>query len=131
MTTRIGQAVPGETAVVTVKYTLDGPDTADRLIEDRFFFRWRLKRVALASGLRDWRIAADELVEGERVAGRADAFLRPDPASIGVDYVHRRDPKLDPTRAQLKFAVIEHSSGGVCAVDYDDDGLPDLFFADG
>ena len=127
----IEHAIPDASAVVTVKYILDGEDRAGRLIEDRFFFRWRLKKVPLPSGLSDWRIASDELVSGERVAGRADAFLRPDPTSIGVDYVHRRDPKLDPTRAKLKFAVIEHASGGVSAVDYDDDGRPDLFFSDG
>ena len=124
-------AVPDRSAVITVKYILDGADRAGRLIEDRFFFRWRLERVRLLSGLADWRITADELVAGERVAGRADGFLRPEPTSIGVDYIHRRDPKLDPTRAKLKFGVIQYASGGVSAVDYDDDGRPDLFFADG
>jgi hypothetical protein len=127
----IEQAVPGESAVVTVKYILNGQDKAGLLFEDRFFFRWRLKKVERASGLKEWRIASDELVEGERVAGRADGFRRLEPASIGVDYVHRRDPKLDPTRTKLKFAVIQYSSGGVSAGDYDDDGRTDLFFADG
>jgi hypothetical protein len=127
----IEHAVPDESALITVKYILDGEDRAGKLIEDRFFFRWRLKKVPLPSGLTSWRITSDELVEGERVAGRGKAFLHPNPTSIGVDYVHSRDPKLDPTRAKIKFAVIQYASGGVSAVDYDDDGRPDLFFSDG
>jgi hypothetical protein len=127
----IEHAEPGRRATVTVKYILDGLDRAGRRFQDRFFFRWKLQRVPLSSGLAEWRITADELIRGERVAGRGDAFLRPEPTSIGVDYMHRRDPKLDPTRARLKFAVIQYASGGVCAVDYDDDGRPDVFFPDG
>jgi hypothetical protein len=118
-------------AVITVKYILDGEGQDGKLIEDRFIFRWWLKKVMLPSGLSEWRVAGDELVNGERVAGRGDGFLRPDPNSIGVDYVHHRDPKLDPTRAKLKCGVIQYASGGVSAVDYDDDGRPDLFFSDG
>jgi all-trans-retinol 13,14-reductase len=117
-------------AVITVKYILGGEGQDGKLIEDRFFFRWWLKKVMRPSGLSEWRVAGDELVNGERVAGRGDGFLRPDPNSIGVDYVHHRDPKLDPTRAKLKFGVIQYASGGVSAVDYDD-GRPDLFFSDG
>src|SRR2546425_584476 len=33
--------------------------------------------------------------------------------------------------SQLKFGVIEHGGGGVSAVDYNNDGKPDIFFADG
>jgi hypothetical protein len=127
----VERLVPDRTAAVTVKYVLDGEDRAGRLFEDRFFFRWQLERDPLSSGLTNWQITSDELVSGERVAGRATAFLRPEPASIGVDYVHQRDPNLDPTRAQLKFAVVQYAFGGVSAADYDDDGRPDLFFADG
>ena len=127
----IEHAIPDKSALITVKYILDGEDRAGRLIEDRFFFRWRLTKVPRQSGLSEWRITSDELVEGERVAGRGKEFFKPNPSSIGVDYVHRRDPKLDPTRAKIKFAVIQYASGGVSAVDYDDDGRPDLFFSDG
>jgi hypothetical protein len=127
----IEHAEPDRNARVTVKYVLDGVDRTGKRFQDRFFFRWRLVRDALSSGLSDWRIVADELIGGERVAGRGDAFLRPNPPSIGVDYVHHRDPKLDPAHAEIKFAVIQYASGGVSAVDYDDDGRTDLFFADG
>src|SRR5207253_3846478 len=33
--------------------------------------------------------------------------------------------------SQLKFGVIEHASGGVSTTDYNNDGKPDIFFADG
>src|SRR5579883_2890244 len=75
----IENVVPGESAVVTVKYILDGTDRLGRQIEDRFFFRWRLRKVELPSDLKDWRIVSDELVSGERVAGRADGFFSPTP----------------------------------------------------
>ncbi len=127
----IEDVVPDESAVITVKYILDGRDHHGRLLEDRFFFRWRLRKATLPSGLRDWRIVGDELVGGERVAGFANGFLSPTPSTVGVDYVHRRDPKLDPSTHALKFAVIQHSSGGISAVDFDDDTLVDLFFSDG
>src|SRR5207237_7498638 len=48
-------------------------------------------------------------------------------------YKHERDPKLNmkSPAAPVKFAVMEHGFGGVSAVDYDNDGKPDIFFADG
>lgn len=129
----IEKVQPGEAARLTVKYVLDGRDTEGRLFQDRFFFRWWLESATGDEGLDGWRIVRDELVEGVRVAGKADGFERLVLSEIGIDFVHRRDPKLnaaDPN-VRLKFAVIEHAGGGVCAVDYDDDGRADLFFADG
>ena len=58
-------------------------------------------------------------------------LVRIDPREAGIDYVHQRDPKLDKSKVPLKFAVIEHASGGVSSVDYDADGRSDIFFADG
>ncbi|HUG70833.1 MAG TPA: VCBS repeat-containing protein [Pirellulaceae bacterium] len=124
---------PEVRVVVNVKYVLDGLDRDGQLFQDRFFLRWHVERNSAASTPLEWTIVEDELIEGVRVAGRGDSFARLDPTSIGVDYVHARDPKLnknDPN-VHLKFAVIEHAFGGVSAVDYDDDGRTDLFFADG
>src|SRR5262249_8404196 len=78
-----------------------------------------------------WRIARDELVEGVRVAGTREGFLEVPPGSAGIDFRHERDPHLDPTRTPLKFGVIQHAGSGLSVVDYDNDGRPDLFFADG
>jgi hypothetical protein len=75
----------------------------------------------------------DELVEGVRVSGDGRRFASIDPPSIGIDFAHRRDPKLDMKihAADLKFAVIQHASGGVATADYNGDGQADIFFADG
>ena len=137
----IEEVVPHSRVSLTVKFVLDGQDVAGLVFQDRFFFRWRLNgstneagvASSKAGGAAGWKIAKDELIEGVRVAGSGAGFLAPDPRSIGIDYTHQRDPKLnacDPN-VRLRFAVIEHAGGGISAVDYDGDGLTDLFFADG
>jgi hypothetical protein len=129
----IEQAEPGRNAVLTVKFILDGRDRQGLLFQDRYFYRWHLANEAQPDGGNDWKIVKDELVEGIRVAGTGQGFLEIDPASIGIDFKHERDPKLDPTASQprLKFGVIQHAGSGVSAVDYNNDGRVDLFFADG
>jgi hypothetical protein len=127
----IEQAEPDRRAVLTVKYVLDGRDRGGAYFQDRFFYRWELANEAPPGAESVWRIVRDELVEGVRVAGGRDGFRELRLASAGIDYTHARDPHLNPETACLKFGVIEHASGGVAAVDYDNDGRPDLFFADG
>jgi hypothetical protein len=119
--------------VLTVKYILDGRDQRGRYFQDRFFYRWHLVNEAEPGDGCEWRIVRDELVEGVRVAGTREGFLSLDLTAAGIDYKHERDPNLDPSvpGQQLKFGVIQHAGGGVSAVDYDNDGRPDLFFADG
>lgn len=127
-----------QSATLTVNYILDGQDHQGRLFQDRFRYRWWLQRepgegVAGEGSSGDWKIVRDELVQGVRDAGEGNGFQRIDLAAAGIDYVHRRDPKLnvaDPN-IQLQFAVIQHAAGGVTAVDYNDDGRVDLFFPDG
>jgi hypothetical protein len=124
---------PGVSAVLTVKYILDGEDRVGQLFQDRFFFRWHIENRKRPSQADNWQIVRDELVEGVRVAGRGNSFERMDLATLGIDYAHQRDPKLNPLdpEVRLKFAVIQHAAGGVSAVDYDGDGRTDLFFPDG
>ena len=129
----IEDADPGTAARLSVKYVLDGRDTEGRFLQDRYFFRWWVELARGEGGLDSWQIVRDELLEGVRVAGDARGFERLDSEQSGIEFVHQRDPKLnvaDPD-VRLKFAVIEHAAGGVCAVDYDDDGRADLFFPDG
>ena len=128
----IEQAEDGREAVLTVKYILDGRDPCGRLFQDRFFYRWHLVNEG-GGAAPAWKVARDELVEGVRVAGTGHGFVPVDLAAAGIDYRHQRDPKLDasdPAR-RPKFGVIEHAGSGVSVVDYDNDGRPDLFFADG
>jgi hypothetical protein len=114
---------------LTIKFILDGQDTQGALFQDRHFYRWQLVNENRAGY--DWKIVKDELVEGIRVAGDAQGFTELKPAEIGIDYTHKRDPKLNAKQRKLAFGVMEHGLGGVSAADFDNDQRPDIFFADG
>jgi len=133
--------VAGESATVTVKYILSGRDKQNRVVQDRFFFRWWLRSTG---GDREWEIIRDELltdpdVTNQRVVSEQAHFDTLDLVAAGITanedevYVHQRDPELDPERedVELKFGVIQHAGGGVTSCDYDGDGWVDLFFSDG
>ncbi|MDA8018885.1 MAG: VCBS repeat-containing protein [Thermoanaerobaculia bacterium] len=123
---------PERSATLTVNFSLRGSERGGRLVEDRFTFRWWIVRNS-ADGA-PWRVVREDLdadSEQRRLSGSGNAFVRLDLAAAGIDYVHRRNPAVDPTRAAMRFGVVEHAAGGVAAADYDDDGRVDLFFADG
>ena len=119
--------------VLRVKFILDGTDPQGAVFQDRHFYRWTLANEAAAAGEPDWKIVKDELIEGLRVAGDGGGFREQNPAAAGIDFKHSRDPKLDAEKysARMKFDIIEHGSGGVSAVDYDNDDRQDIFFPDG
>ena len=119
--------------VLRVKFILDGTDPQGQVFQDRHFYRWTLNNQSAAPGQFDWRIVKDELIEGLRVAGNGGGFREVEPATAGIDFKHARDPKLngDLYSAKMKFDIVEHGSGGVSAVDYDNDDRPDVFFPDG
>jgi hypothetical protein len=129
----IEQIVPEKRVVLRVKYILDGTDPQGEVFQDRHFYRWTLVNESAEPGAFDWKIVRDELVEGLRVAGDGGGFREVNPALVGIDFKHARDPKLDASKysARMKFDIIEHGSGGVSAVDYDGDGRQDIFFPDG
>ncbi len=129
------EIAPGDSARITVKFVLDGIDTQGRVMQDRFFYRWWLSSTESEHG---WEVLKEELLQDAEIANTRDAspkvgFERLNPADAGIDFVHRRDPNLDPDApgVQLKFAVIQHASGGVTTSDYNDDGLTDILFLDG
>jgi len=136
---RIETITADREVVLTVKFILDGVavvEGQDRLLQDRLFFRWHLERAAPPGGrpaATAWRIARHQVVEGVRVQGDASGFLAVDPARVGIDFSHQRDPKLHirEQRDRLRFGVIQHAAGGLSAADYDQDGRPDLLFLDG
>ena len=119
-------------AVLTVKHVLGGFDQQGNKFEDLIFTRWHLRVDPDMHG-HAWLITRDELVQGARALGSGKVFEELALPTAGIDFVHRRDPKLDKKKygAQLAFGVIEHATGGVSAVDYDGDTRPDLFFTDG
>ena len=123
----------GATVTLTVKYFLLGYDHEGNKVEDRIFYRWNLRNLTGSEDLYDFRLVSDSLVQGVRVSGSASTFAELDAAETGIDFVHQRDPRLNKEKYgdKLHFDVIEHSFGGMSAADYDGDGRPDLFFADG
>jgi hypothetical protein len=128
------ESVPDDDHVVfTVKFILDGTDSQGAVLQDRHFYRWELVNEAPAGEPCEWKIARDELVDGLRVAGSGRGFVEASLTELGITYSHERDPRLNPEAAgaALKFAVMQHSGGGLSAADYDSDGRADLFFADG
>ncbi len=145
----IEEIEPEANARLTVKLIFDGIDTRGRAFQDRFFYRWVLDNEAAGGGEKrgvvagssaegneagyGWKITLDQLVEGIRVAGDRRGLVEVEAVAAGIDYVHRRNPRLDMKRyrSELKFGIIQHASGGISAADYDRDGRPDLFFLDG
>lgn len=129
----IEQIDPGRRVTLRVKFILDGADARGQVFEDRNFYRWTLENEAASADEFNWKVVKDELIEGVRVAGHGDSFRDVAPASVGIDFKHTRDPKLDGDKfsARMKFDIIEHGSGGVSTADYDDDDRPDIFFPDG
>ena len=126
----IEEAEPPSRAVLTMKWVIDGWSLYGERMQDRRFLRWTVVRRPGEEGL-EWQIVREELVDGVRVAGSGEAFESVEPTSVGLDYHHQRDPKLDPMQNALRFGVIQHAFGGVAANDVDGDGWVDLFFADG
>ncbi|MDT4897003.1 MAG: enediyne biosynthesis protein [Acidobacteriota bacterium] len=124
---------PERRVTLRVKFILDGTNPQGAIFQDRHFYRWQLVNEAAPGAGYDWKIVKDEMIEGVRVAGDGHGFVELDPTSIGINYKHERDPKLNAELygGQLKFDVMEHAFGGVSAVDYNNDDLTDIFFADG
>lgn len=122
-----------QVVTLRVKYIIDGVDREGMAFQDRCFYRWWLVNEGADDGAYDWKIIRDELVEGVRVSGNREGFLAMDPRSLGIDYEHARDPKLDPTApgVELSFQMVQYAFGGASAIDYNNDGRIDLFFADG
>ncbi len=129
----IEEVEPEKTVKLRVKYILTGKDKQGAQFEDRHFYRWNLVNRAGSEGGFDWKIAKDELIEGVRVAGSGRSFIDVAPETAGIDFKHQRDPKLNAEKhgGEMLFDIIEHGSGGVSSVDYDNDGLADIFFPDG
>ena len=123
----------GRSVVLRVKFILDGTTPKGERFQDRHFYRWHVRKTEPEGAETTWQIVSDELVEGIRVAGDGRRFVELDLTRSGIDYRHARNPKLNKEQFGdvLKFDVVEHSAGGVAVMDYNNDGWPDIFFADG
>jgi len=113
-----------EPLVVTVRVEVVGtPRGAPRPGIDRVYVRMAFQRTA--EGL---QIRSAALREGERIIGDRPQFE--DVAHMaGVDFVNQYYPAF--LNQPLRFGMIRYGPAGISAVDYDDDGLYDLFIPDG
>jgi hypothetical protein len=92
-----------------------------------------------------WKITKQELIRGTTVTGDRSGFTDMwgrasfgsgaddgAQASAGVDFVSNKNPLFfTPAWEPKTFEIIKYGPAGVSAVDYDNDGWYDIFFADG
>jgi hypothetical protein len=114
---------------------------ASEAFETQLLFRMWMRRDHEGS----WKITRQELIHGTTVTGDRRGFTdmwgrpsftasAPDgsASSAGIDFVSRKNPNFfTPRWEPKKFEIIKYGPAGVSAVDYDDDGWYDIFFADG
>ena len=96
---------------------------AERSCIDRAYFRVTLERNGDIM-----QICEQSLIEGERVYSEKPHFLNVAQAA-GIDFKNQYYP--DFLTEPLRFGMIRYGPGGISAVDYDNNGLYDLFIPDG
>jgi hypothetical protein len=78
-----------------------------------------------------WKIDRQELLEGVTVTGDGTGFADI-AANAGLDFSAGHNPLFSTDEWRLeRFGIAKYAGAGVSAVDYDEDGWADLFFADG
>ncbi|HKD13526.1 MAG TPA: CRTAC1 family protein [Candidatus Angelobacter sp.] len=96
---------------------------AKRSCIDRAYFRTEWERNGDALQLKK-----QTLIKGERVFSEQPQFLNV-AAEAGIDLQNQYYPPF--LSEPLRFGMIRYGPGGITAVDYDNDGLCDLFIPDG
>jgi len=121
---RIESGLADEALVTTVRLELIGTLSGQaRSGVDRVMFQ-----VAWDRTDGELRIAEQKLLTGERILCEQPFFSdvgRP----AGIDFENRYYPPF--LTEPLKFGMIRYGPGGIAAVDYDNNGLYDLFIPDG
>ena len=113
-----------ERVVASVRFELIGTPRGEAFSGiDRGFFR--MDFVPAGDGV---RVAAAELIEGDRVISDRAHFTDVGPLA-GIDFKNQYYPAF--LNQPLKFAMLRYGPAGITAVDYDNDGLHDLFIPDG
>src|SRR5436305_3785863 len=114
----------GDVIEAVVRFELIGrPQGASRSGIDRALFRVHFERAA--EGL---RLTDAALVEGGRLIAGQPQFTDVSHAA-GIDFLNRTYPAV--LEQPLRFGMMRYGPGGISAVDYDNDGLYDLFIPDG
>jgi hypothetical protein len=108
----------------TVRFELIGTPRGElRSGTDRACFRMVWTRCG-----RKLQINEQCLLEGERILCDVPHFANV-AHTAGIDFENHYYPAF--IKEPLKFGMIRYGPGGICAADYDNDGLCDLFIPDG
>ena len=99
------------------------PAGTTRTCIDRAYFdtTWQKNGEAL-------RLTSQKLVKGERIFSEQPHFVNV-AQEAGVDFANQYYPPF--LNEPLRFGMIRYGPGGITAVDYDNNGLCDLFIPDG
>lgn len=99
------------------------PVGAARTCIDRAYFRtsWQRNGETL-------QLTSQKLIKGERIFSEQPHFLNV-AHEAGIDFRNQYYPPF--LSEPLKFGMIRYGPGGITAVDYDNNGLCDLFIPDG
>ncbi|HKE32922.1 MAG TPA: VCBS repeat-containing protein, partial [Candidatus Angelobacter sp.] len=99
------------------------PRGAKRSCIDRAYFKTEWERNGNALQLK-----SQALIKGERVFSEQPQFLNV-AAEAGIEFQNQYYPPF--LNEPMRFGMIRYGPGGITAVDYDNDGLCDLFIPDG
>ncbi len=88
-------------------------------------------RMSMHQGPAGWKIQDQQLLRGVTVTGGGRGFG--DVAELaGLDFRSRHNPRFEDSDWRLeRFGIARYAGSGATAVDFDQDGWYDLFFADG
>ncbi|HEY6251379.1 MAG TPA: CRTAC1 family protein [Candidatus Angelobacter sp.] len=121
---RLEEWEPGRTIVATVRFEHIGtPYGAKRSCIDRAYFRTSWERAGETVQLK-----TQSLIKGDRVFSEQPHFLNV-AQDAGIDFQNQYYPPF--LSEPLKFGMIRYGPGGITAVDYDNNGLYDIFVPDG
>ena len=134
-----------EDAVIRSFLWLRGTRNGDNKEGKESFETQVLFRMWLRAEGSAWKIRNQEMIRGTTVTGDRTGFTdlwgRSDfsaaqtdgaTSSAGIDFASRFNPKFfTPAWYPKTFEIIKYGPAGVSAVDYDNDGWYDVFFADG
>ncbi len=115
---------PAYPVVATIRMEHIGrPYGAERAGIDRAYFKVAWERVG-----NSLQIIDQALVEGERILSDQPLFANVGQRA-GIDFKNEYYPEF--LNKSLEFGMIRYGPGGITAVDYDNNGLYDLFIPDG
>lgn len=114
-------------AIVLAILHLRGMSTNGGMLERQLTYK-----VTFCRMVAPWRIIRQELLGGWSVEGTENDGFADVTATAGIDFRAHHNSMLDePAWTPAMYETVRYAGNGVAAVDYDNDGWCDIFFADG